>query len=89
MDWTKEERFQQCFETTIWEFQETNPLLSLQKVLNPFIDNIETKKTNFKITKTNRFDFKIIKINKIDFRIIKKVSIRTKSPSNVLVNIGQ
>jgi hypothetical protein len=76
------------FETTIREFQETNPLLSLQKILNLFIDNIKTKRTNFDITETNKTDFEITEIERIDFKIIKKVSILPKSPSNVLVDIG-
>jgi len=49
MDWTKEEKLQWSFQTTIQEFQETNPPLSLQEVLNPFVDNIETKKINLRI----------------------------------------
>jgi hypothetical protein len=88
MDWTKKKRLQQSFETTIREFQETNPLLSLQKILNPFINNIKTKRTNFEIIETNKTDFEITEMNRIDFRIIRKVLILPKSPCNVLVDLG-
>jgi hypothetical protein len=89
MDWTEKERLQRSFETTIREFQETDPVLSLQKIFNLFIDNIKTKRTNFDIIETNKTDFEITEIDRTNFKIIKKVSILPKSPSNVLVDIGQ